>query len=89
LNGFIGGYKPLSGVTLYALDGDQDMQNRIVRLPVVLDRTGLSRSTLYRKIAEGTFPSQVRISVHGTGWSEAEIDRWIADPPAYRAIAPS
>ena len=58
---------------------------RIVRLKTVLDRTGLSRSTLYRKIAEGTFPAQVRISVHGAGWHESAINRWIADPVRYRA----
>lgn len=39
--------------------------DRIIRLRTVLDRTGLSRSTVYRKIAEGTFPSQIRISVNG------------------------
>ncbi|MBA4045721.1 MAG: DNA-binding protein, partial [Erythrobacter sp.] len=44
----------------------------------------LSRSTVYRKIAEGTFPSQVRISVHGAGWRESAINRWIADPVGYR-----
>ena len=43
---------------------------RIIRLKTVLNRTGLSRSTIYRKIAEGTFPSQVKISVHGAGWHE-------------------
>ncbi|MBJ7440603.1 MAG: AlpA family transcriptional regulator [Sphingopyxis sp.] len=58
---------------------------KIIRLPTVLARTGLSRSTLYRKIAEGTFPSQVKISVHGAGWHESAVDRWIADPPSYRA----
>jgi prophage regulatory protein len=57
---------------------------RIVRLKTVLARTGLSRSTLYRKIAEGTFPSQLKISVHGTGWRESAVNRWIADPVAYR-----
>ena len=36
--------------------------DRIVRLKTVLARTGLSRSTIYRKIAEGTFPAQLRIS---------------------------
>lgn len=60
------------------------MPNRILRLRTVLDRTGLSRTTLYRKIGEGTFPQQLRISVHGAGWSEAEVDRWVADPTAYR-----
>ena len=38
-----------------------------------------------RKIAEGTFPSQVRISVNGAGWRESDIDRWIADPAGWRA----
>ena len=51
---------------------------RIIRLKTVLDRTGLSRSTIYRKIAEGTFPSQVKISIHGAGWHESAINRWIA-----------
>ncbi|MEZ5735903.1 MAG: AlpA family transcriptional regulator [Novosphingobium sp.] len=56
---------------------------RIIRLKTVLDRTGLSRSTIYRKIAEGTFPSQVKISIHGAGWHESAINEWIADPMAY------
>ena len=44
--------------------------DRIVRLKTVLARTGLSRSTIYRKIAEGTFPAQLKISTNGTGWHE-------------------
>jgi len=36
--------------------------DRILRLNAVLDRTGLSRATLYRKIQNGTFPRQVRIA---------------------------
>lgn len=58
--------------------------DRIVRLKTVLDRTGLSRSTIYRKIAEGTFPSQIRISINGAGWRESDIDCWILDPVAWR-----
>lgn len=57
---------------------------KIIRLKTVLDRTGLSRSTLYRKIAEGTFPPQVRISIHGAGWHESAVSGWIADPVGYR-----
>lgn len=60
---------------------------RIIRLKTVLARTGLSRSTVYRKIAEGTFPPQVRISIHGAGWHESAIDAWIADPAAYRFVS--
>lgn len=57
---------------------------RIIRLKTVLARTGLSRTTLYRKIGEGTFPRQVRISVHGAGWHESAVNRWITDPMGYR-----
>jgi len=53
---------------------------RIIRLRTVLERTGLSRSSVYRKIAEGTFPAQLKIGVHGAGWHESAINRWIADP---------
>ncbi|MDQ0390434.1 helix-turn-helix transcriptional regulator [Labrys monachus] len=58
--------------------------DRIIRLKTVLARTGLSRSTLYRKIAEGTFPAQLRISTNGSGWHESDVDRWIADPVKWR-----
>jgi prophage regulatory protein len=60
--------------------------DRIVRLRTVLDRTGLSRSTVYRKMQEGTFPPQLKISVNGTGWRESEINRWIADPVGFRPL---
>lgn len=58
---------------------------RIIRLKTVLARTGLSRSTLYRKIAEGTFPRQVPISTRGAGWYESAISQWIHDPAGWRA----
>lgn len=56
---------------------------RILRMRTVLQRIGLSRSTIYRKMKEGTFPSQVRLSEHCSGWRESEIIRWIADPMHY------
>jgi prophage regulatory protein len=54
--------------------------DRIIRLNTVLARTGLSRSTIYRKIAEGTFPPQIKISVNGAGWKESDINRWVSNP---------
>ncbi|RWB74594.1 MAG: AlpA family phage regulatory protein [Mesorhizobium sp.] len=54
--------------------------DRIIRLRTVLARTGLSRSTMYRKIAEGTFPAQIKISVNGAGWRESDINQWVTDP---------
>lgn len=59
--------------------------DRIIRLRSVLSRTGLSRSTLYRKIAEGSFPAQIKISVNGAGWHESEINRWVEDPVHWRS----
>lgn len=57
--------------------------DRIIRLKTVLARTGLSRTTLYRKIGEGTFPRQVKISIHGAGWHESAVNRWVANPAAW------
>jgi prophage regulatory protein len=62
---------------------------RIIRLKTVLSRTGLSRSTMYRKIAEGTFPCQLKISIHGAGWRESAVNRWIADPVGFRNDSPA
>lgn len=58
--------------------------DRIIRLKTVLVRTGLSRSTIYRKIAEGTFPPQIRISINGAGWHESDINRWIENPVSWK-----
>lgn len=58
--------------------------DRIIRLKTVLARTGLSRSTIYRKITEGTFPAQIKISINGAGWRDSDINRWVADPVAWR-----
>lgn len=60
---------------------------RIIRLKTVLARTGLSRSTLYRKIADGTFPRQVPISTRGAGWYESTINQWIHDPAGWQAAS--
>ena len=58
--------------------------DRIIRLDTVLARTGLSRSTIYRKMVEGTFPAKLKISTNGTGWKESDIDRWVANPAGWR-----
>ncbi|MGE5564000.1 MAG: helix-turn-helix transcriptional regulator [Bacillota bacterium] len=57
--------------------------NRILRLGSVLERTGLSRSTLYRKIGRGKFPKQVRISERCIGWRENEVEEWLRNPMFY------
>jgi len=57
--------------------------DRILRLDAVLDRTGLSRSTLYRKMVAGTFPKRVRIAQRCTGWRESAVNEWMRNPMFY------
>lgn len=64
-----------------------DKIDRILRLPAVLDRTGLSRSTLYRKMQEGTFPKQIALSVRCAGWRESSVSAWMRNPMTFRADA--
>ncbi len=59
------------------------MPDRMLRLNTVLDRTGLSRATLYRKIQSGTFPRQVRIAVRCAGWRESAVNEWMRNPISY------
>jgi prophage regulatory protein len=59
--------------------------DRILRLKAVAERTGLSRSTIYRKVQDASFPAQLRISENGIGWTESSIAQWMKDPPSYRA----
>ena len=54
------------------------MSKRILRLPTVKGKTGLSRSTIYLRIKEGTFPKQVTLGERAVGWIESEIDSWLA-----------
>jgi len=53
------------------------MLDAILRLPAVKSRTGLSRSTIYERIATGTFPSPVRLGARAVGWRESAINAWI------------
>lgn len=53
------------------------MASRILRLPTVLLRTGLSRSTIYARIAEGTFPRQLSLGPNTVGWHETDIGTWV------------
>ncbi|WP_327753090.1 AlpA family phage regulatory protein [Sphingobium sp. SJ10-10] len=51
-----------------------------LRLPEVMRRTGLKRSTLYNKIGAGSFPAQIQISRNCAAWREEEINEWCTNP---------
>jgi prophage regulatory protein len=53
------------------------MQTIILRLPEVKTRTGLSRSTIYARVAEKTFPKSVSLGARAVGWIEADIQDWL------------
>jgi prophage regulatory protein len=47
-----------------------------LRLPTVVKRTGLGRSTIYRLIAEHQFPPQLRLAGRAVGWRSSDVQRW-------------
>ena len=53
------------------------MTHHILRLPAVKARTGLSRSTIYLRISEGSFPTPVSLGGRAVGWIEAEVQAWV------------
>lgn len=53
------------------------MAHTILRLPTVKARTGLSRSTIYLRVSEGSFPAPVSLGGRAVGWIEAEVSDWL------------
>ena len=62
-------------------------QKRLIRLPEVLTRTGYGRTTIYRKMEEGSFPRSVKLGgpledpeafdSRAIAWIEDEVEQWI------------
>jgi prophage regulatory protein len=57
--------------------------DRILRIGAVLDLTGLSRSTLYRKVQRGEFPKQIKIAQRCAGWRQSAVQAWVRNPMFY------
>ena len=53
------------------------MTERILRRREVEALTGLSRSTIYAQMAEGTFPKPVRLGKRAVGWTDSTIEEWV------------
>ena len=51
--------------------------NRILKLPEVIQVTGLSRSTIYLRMKEKTFPTHIKLGERSVGWLEEDIQCWI------------
>lgn len=65
-------------------DGSFSTRARIIKLSEVKDLTGLSRSSIYRKISDDSFPKAVSLGGKAVGWVEAEVQQWILDRIAER-----
>lgn len=51
----------------------------LLRLPRVLDLTGLGKTKLYGLIKEGHFPSPIKIGTRISAWPESDVIAWIKD----------
>lgn len=60
-------------------------RDSLLRLAEVRARTALSRTTIYCRIAAGTFPASVPISDGLVAWYQTDIDAWITNPMGWRA----
>ena len=69
------------------MDKKHTPQKRFIRLPEVLTRTGYGRTTIYRKMEDGSFPRSVKLEgppiapeafdCRAVAWIEHEVDQWM------------
>jgi len=53
-----------------------DMAITVLRLPEVRRRTGLSKSSIYLRVSQGTFPKPISLGARSVGWVESELESW-------------
>lgn len=64
---------------------DRSFVESLVRLPDVVRRTGLSRPTIYRRMANGRFPRSVQLGVNSVAWRESDLQSWMREPMTWCA----
>ena len=62
-------------------------KHRFIRLNEVLSRTGFGRTSIYRKMEEGSFPKSLKLGgppkdpsifdSRAVAWIEDEVDQWM------------
>ena len=58
-------------------DGAHANLDRMLRAPDVMAQTGLSRTTIWRRVRAGTFPAPIELGVNSVGWPASEIAAWL------------
>jgi prophage regulatory protein len=77
-------HSPIDIATARPLDRHHDS---LLKLPEVMRRTSLSRMSIYRRQAAGTFPRSVSTGANSVAWYESDIGRWVANPLGWQAAA--
>lgn len=54
-------------------------KQRLIKLKEVMHITALSRSSIYKKMSEGTFPKSISLGERAVAWDEEEVFEWIED----------
>ncbi|HUP92002.1 MAG TPA: AlpA family phage regulatory protein [Solimonas sp.] len=62
-----------------------DMDWRFVRRPEVCRLSGLKASTIYARVANGTFPKPHNLGARAVAWHSAELQAWMSNPSAWVA----
>ena len=62
------------------------MTEYFLRLPDVLEATGLKRTSLFRLISKGQFPKQIKIGPRASAWSDSDVKRWMDDRKAGKPL---
>lgn len=78
-------YMEVSAPQSTALNADRSLP-MFYRMRDVLRMTALSRSSLYRRIAAGTFPAPVSLGGAAKGWRRADLERWEQDPGGFKLM---
>lgn len=77
--------RPSAVMTTEAIDLPQPLVGggsaRYLRIAVVMDLTGLGRSTIYRLMAEGQFPLPLRLTKRLVAWRRADVEQWFESRP--------
>ena len=50
---------------------------RMLRLPQVIDATGLGKTKIYELQGRGDFPMRIKITAHAVAWVEEEVQAWL------------
>ena len=53
--------------------------HKVMRLPRVIETTGLAKTTIYKRISDNTFPAQISLGAKAVGWLETDIQNWIQE----------